>query len=783
MGRGRPKSETKYSNQADDEPDDLLEMPFGYAARYGRFIVLRGVDGPESQSEKAEYRDDSILGFRQEQYRLHGRLHEVLAEADAVDLLARASLAYLRIDYETFKEWESDRSPAHIEYLALQVLSLGEIPSKDLDPTRAAALSEEAVALVRELFVVSAALIRFEGLKAQEAHPENSSLEYSVRSRIEALQVRGAGYNEHFRRVIEGCFGEIEDLCRSTLGFTPGEAFELSEAIQTLSSERIEKRVPSLGVEFQQLLKRLKHERRHPQSPDRYFPDWLIALPPSQAKQYVSVGMGATLLSTARSLACVTPQELAQWSGKPELVCRSFLEAFTCPSGLFHHEHHQMPSGAHPMTTQPILEVEPGNYLLAVPGSMIEAIRPRVEDLLTDTGHWKRYLKGRASFVEREAARLLSESLPGSQVWTAVQWRSPTSGSDLDGLVGADDLTLRLQCKGGRVSASTRRGAPARMKRDLGSLIEDAADQHEALDAALSHHPAEELGFTPQQASALRSMFQVEVIVCLDDVTVWATEAHELRQLGTLQSNRTVPWVVSLTDLMVVCDLLSGIELAHYIVRRQRLERDGRVSAHDEIDWLGHYLLEGLYFDNYFISEDPPEKLQLLSYTETVDSWYFAKAGVRRTPTRKPALEIPPYLKGLLQRLESERPKHWLTGGLALIEGDAESMRIWDESIEHATTMVMERDWSNASQGYGNKWGLTLMVDLRCPWPFVRTKVDAYASRIAKDNGVSNWVAIGEGESHGLFVLLLENDPSLVLLDVFLRPLHESVSPKQVLET
>ena len=59
-----------------------------------------------------------------------------------------------------------------------------------------------------------------------------------------------------------------------------------------------------------------------------------------------------------------------------------------------------------------------------------------------------------------------------------------------------------------------------------------------------------------------------------------------------------MPWVLSLTDLMAVTDLLQGAELVHYLLRRQRIERDGRIEAHDELDWVGHYLKEGLYFDD-----------------------------------------------------------------------------------------------------------------------------------------------------------------------------------------
>src|SRR6266540_4343508 len=229
-------------------------------------------------------------------------------------------------------------------------------------------------------------------------------------------------------------------------------------------------------------------------------------------------------------------------------------------------------------------------YLVPVVSSMIDAIRPRMEDLLLSTPLWERYADARGKYLEREAVALLSSALPGSRAWNGIGWRSANDGSDLDGLVAADDLAIRLQCKAGRLTAPARRGAPGRMRRDIGELIEAAAAQHQALATALANEGAAAVGFSDEQATALDAPLQLEAVVCLDDVTVWATEAHELKAIGALPVDRYVPWVLSLTDLMAVVDLLQGAELVHYLLRRQRIERDGRIEAHDELDWVGHYL-------------------------------------------------------------------------------------------------------------------------------------------------------------------------------------------------
>ena len=226
---------------------------------------------------------------------------------------------------------------------------------------------------------------------------------------------------------------------------------------------------------------------------------------------------------------------------------------------------------------------------------MPEKMRPRMEDLLrSDSVAWERYARVRASFLETESVRLLANAIPGTQSWTALTWASDSDNSDLDGLIDAGDIALRIQCKAGRITAPVRRGAPARTTEEIGELIGDAARQHARLATALASNDAEHLGFSPAHAAALSRPLQIEVIVTLDEIVTWATQANQLTSIDILPPDRVTPWVLSLTDLMVVVDLLGGASLVHYITRRQRLERDRRIHTHDELDWVGNYIEERL---------------------------------------------------------------------------------------------------------------------------------------------------------------------------------------------
>ncbi|MFJ8203243.1 hypothetical protein [Micromonospora chalcea] len=370
--------------------------------------------------------------------------------------------------------------------------------------------------------------------------------------------------------------------------------------------------------------------------------------------------------------------------------------------------------------------------------------------------------------MEREATKRLADALPGSQSWTGVNWRSPTANSDLDGLVGADDLGLRVQCKAGRMTAPARRGSSDRMLRNLKDLIQSAAHQHEVLATELGVHGGPALGFTSDQVQALLAPLQVEVVVCLDDVTVWATETHELRKIGTLPAGRHVPWVLSLTDLMAVTDLLQGGQLGHYILRRQRLERDGRIQTHDELDWVGHYIAKGLYFDGYFDVERPPDSFRLLSFTEAIDDWYFTRQGVRTVPAARPEQPIPPMLKQLVQALEARRPEHWMLAVVALLDGDDDSRGKWDSGLRHVQRKAREQGWSNVTQVFGGRLGVTVMADYRLMRPELDAMIASHCQTKAADLELPNWIGVAEGVAGSLAVAVVEGHPGLS--EVFLCP-------------
>lgn len=222
---------------------------------------IRDHAGTLSRDEHAEMVNaliESAEDIRREQQVRRTRLVEILQETDPVDLIARLSFNYLHIDPDTFKEWESDRSPARVEYLALQALGVGLSGPKQVDPRQLPELTDEAIDLVREMFRAASMLMVLEAIAARRDRPDDPTVEYVLKTRLEALAVRGAGYSEHLVRVLHGCLDPFEPECRKLLGFTCAEALALTHGIVSLTSDWIEPLMKEAGAAREGTLRQLK---------------------------------------------------------------------------------------------------------------------------------------------------------------------------------------------------------------------------------------------------------------------------------------------------------------------------------------------------------------------------------------------------------------------------------------------------------------------------------------------------------------------------------------------
>jgi len=74
------------------------------------------------------------------------------------------------------------------------------------------------------------------------------------------------------------------------------------------------------------------------------------------------------------------------------------------------------------------------------------------------------------------------------------------------------------------------------------------------------------------------------------------------------------PYVVSVYDLQIICDLLEGLEIVGYISKRPRFTGENDAQAFDEIDVLGYYVNN----DHQFADVPEGRWLQIMDYSRDV---------------------------------------------------------------------------------------------------------------------------------------------------------------------
>lgn len=748
----KPRKQRRASGGA-HQPDEAFESSGITLQRFGRQIVMETHFDAEEHEVFVTGALDTIPTIEADRARKLERLEQVLLQAGPGQCVALASLTYSWRDPNTYRESQDDRSPAHIEFLALRALPHLAVPS-EATGDELHDLVAEALELTRGAFDDTATLIMLRSVAATRAEGADVAFEEYRRTALQnSLMIRGTAYEEHSWRILRGCFATSEEDCRRVLGFTATEAERCTKAIVGVIESRVQARLDAASETATRFESEIKRARRR-----RELPPELATVKRSELRSRIAYAAMVEAFDKPMDLACLAPEEISERSGVALPAVISWLKLLTCPPEAFDERYHSVPSGGHPLTQRPFLQVD-DRYMVPSPSSTIEALRPLMEDALRsrDADAWGRYEAARGRWLEEISVDLLAGVLPGSVYWVRVEWAGANDSSDMDGLLSCDDLALRVQGKSGRISTPARRGAPS-MVEDIQKVISDAAHQHSRLTRALTEASAIDLGFSERQGVALNAPLTIEVIVCLDDVTVWSTETHKLRHIVAIPQAEQVPWVLSLADLMATTDILQGAEFVHYLTRRQRLEREGRIEAHDELDWVGNYIADGLWFDPYFSGEGGPDAFRLMSYTEDFDTWYFGRAGLLDHSVERPRTAIPPALRELVARLESQRPAHWVTAAVLLLNGDEEFADKVAGAHAHVGQRAASVGWAGASFRF-ESYGLSFLVNLLLLGSPLEEWLTEYARMRASTHDRSNWVAVGQGRNGQLRVGICETNP------------------------
>lgn len=295
--------------------------------------------------------------------------------------------------------------------------------------------------------------------------------------------------------------------------------------------------------------------------------------------------------------------------------------------------------------------------------------------------------KKRSDRLESDANDLLSSIIRPDFAYQNVYYPNPDKAGDLtelDLLLGVDDILFLVEAKAGGFSAGASRGAPESMAEGFSNLIIEGQRQSERAEKYIKS--ADEVAFFDATGrgevhrikhSQLRKI--VRVVITREELGWVGAQIAVLSVLDPNLSN-SYPWHVSIDDLRIIAELFKDddIRFMHYLELRLLASAETTLSQHDEIEHIGLYNKINYYY------ELPVKGIDRLSfdpsYMRDIDHYFMDRAAGDTPPM--PTQEMPPKMREFISTLRTSRLAHRFEVGTIVLSMDVAGREEFKGSLD-----------------------------------------------------------------------------------------------------
>lgn len=477
---------------------------------------------------------------------------------------------------------------------------------------------------------------------------------------------------------------ELHDSLVARVGFGPDAMFAIYDAFHSYIPQRLAQRAEEAKEEFTEALESSAEFARILHSHAGGF---------DEAFRRV---VGRRAFDELSTLVALSRQDMMTATGVPEAELDALLELMSIDldadnEGVVA----DFLNGNNVVRTRPFLARADENgektYMLVQPTSLIFGMRELFEAALTLQPTDQSYIKHRGQLLEERGMRALVDAIrPDTALMNVTYVGADGKRFETDGLLIIGEVAIIVEAKSNRLTPYARGGAPVRLWKELGPIISKAAQQAERLstfinDGITEIHVVSSMSADQPNGPArknwdldvsdVRQVFTIALT--LEDLNYIATITSELVESGLIPAEARSPWVVNVHDLEVTARLLTRpAEFVQFLSRRRRASTFNNIQAIDELDYVMHYLVFGLF------PEGATNTMTLVqSLTDDLDAWMFYEDGLRETPAPKPQQEIDVETDEILSTLDEHRPFGWMGASTSLLElAPAERKRISHEA-------------------------------------------------------------------------------------------------------
>lgn len=415
---------------------------------------------------------------------------------------------------------------------------------------------------------------------------------------------RMPGYAVHLERVDAEVFGRHRDYYTNGLGFEPADV--------------------------------IRATRLHTRWVNQTFTSGIDALTDALNSDAPNPEAVAAWLKALNAATLWDPDDVAASTGIAVEQITAMLDFFSTEYGC--QPEFRAPGESNRARTHPCVKLDDGTYLVPDPWSLSAVIHQRLAvEPKSSVFDPQKYYKHRQDAHERVVAGALQAVFGTSNVHSAQHY-DLASGQhgEIDTLVCAE-WPLVVEAKAIALTESGRRGAPGRVDTKLKAILGEALDQ---TDRALTYILDEGgRSFAPTENGRPVELLPDDVpggtavIVTFERIDPFASGGLAV----TGDVNRPT-WVVSLTDLLMVADILTDPAAFHHYARTRAGMHEARASVATEADALGDYLVDRLRVVHQPTYEEAARVFIGYSCDALNDFYTRQQLGLE---ARKPGTEVP----------------------------------------------------------------------------------------------------------------------------------------------
>jgi len=435
-----------------------------------------------------------------------------------------------------------------------------------------------------------------------------------------------------------------------------------------------------------------------------------------------------------------------------------FINRFCSPLNQTGNKKFKYPTDDNVFRQRPIISFE-NKYIVPNPTYLIWVLQSEIEKDMKSTSIWESYQKRKGQYLEKEVLKVFDKILPGCNKYCSLYYYVEDKDGnknrcELDALIIYDSNIFLIESKSGIFKTPARRGAIKTLSSVIYENIEYAFEQaYRAREYIKSN---EKVVFYNEDDSIktiidnkkYSNIFLLNVT--LENFGEIATRIHRFKNIGLYKQNE-FPWSVNINDLKTIAEFIEfPSQFIHYIHRRLKINNRSEclsdIFTNDELDFLGTYFDNNLYFDE----EKEYNFIVLNDYSLYFNEYYLRKEAGE--PIDRLSQKMNPKFKRIIMDLEKLH-QHGHTDVIVKLLDLSNDTRneivdcidsivsktIKDGEFHDATLVILSNPQNNKSG-----FGITMMSGLSKNREEMLQRLEGYSKIKKYQQKAFEWLAIGK---------------------------------------